>query len=69
MTVIYLLQAKCENQWLTCYKFKYYQDALDHKHLMDKQYDRLHRIYEKSIGQSDNEIEQLNLQHELEHNQ
>ena len=49
MTVIYLLQAKCDNQWLTCYKFKYYQDALDHKHLMDKQYDRLHRIYEKSI--------------------
>jgi hypothetical protein len=44
---IYLLQALSNKGWLTCYRFKDYQSALEHKSYLDSEYDRQHRIIYK----------------------
>jgi hypothetical protein len=43
----YLLQAFCDKKWLTCYEFKTYESALEHKSYLDKEYPRQHRIISK----------------------
>lgn len=53
MQKVWIIQAYNEalKQWFNCYSFKFshYEEALNHKNFMDKEYSRLHRLIERTL--------------------
>lgn len=44
---VYLIQAKVNNKWLTCYRFNRQDTAQEQLARMNKEYNREHRIKEQ----------------------